>query len=53
MKKFISVVLCLGLLVSAVSGAYANSVSSSGSKAQVRHWIGIAEDVMLVSLIIV
>ncbi|MDR1434383.1 hypothetical protein [Candidatus Endomicrobiellum devescovinae] len=46
MKKFISVVLCLGLLVSAVSGTYANSVSSSSSKAQVSHWIGIAEDVI-------
>jgi hypothetical protein len=46
MKKFISAVLCLVLLVSAVSGTYANSASSSTSKAQISQWIGIAEDVI-------
>jgi hypothetical protein len=46
MKKFISVVLCLGWLVSAITGAYATSESSSTPKAQTSQWVGITEDVI-------
>ncbi|MDR1523446.1 MAG: hypothetical protein LBS29_05825 [Endomicrobium sp.] len=46
MKKIISVVLCLGLLLSAVTGSYAISASNSTSKAQISQWIGISEDII-------